>query len=115
MKIFGQSGTIRDYIYVSDLAAGIVSVLEMGHLSKTYNLGSGVGLSNMDVIEAISPLMKKIGYNIQVEHLPERTFDVKQNALESSKLQSHTGWKPLVNFIDGLHITLDWLRTIHND
>src|SRR6185369_621236 len=110
IKIFGQSGTIRDYIYVSDLAAGIVSALEKGHLSKTYNLGSGVGLSNMDVIGAISPLMKEIGCDFQVEHLPERTFDVKINVLDSTKLQAHTGWKPQVAFVDGLRFTLDWLR-----
>ncbi len=112
IKIFGQSGTIRDYIYVSDLATGIVSALEKGQLSKTYNLGSGVGLSNMDVIGAISPLMKEIGRNVQVEHLPERTFDVRQNVLDSTKLQAHTGWNPQVTFVDGLRRTFDWLRTI---
>ncbi len=53
IKIFGQRGTIRDYLYVSDLATGIVSALEYGHLSETYNLGSGIGLSNLDVIEVL--------------------------------------------------------------
>ncbi|MGZ8983216.1 MAG: NAD-dependent epimerase/dehydratase family protein [Methylotenera sp.] len=108
--IFGQSGTIRDYFYVSDLAAGIVSALERGLLSETYNLGSGVGLSNMDVIKAISPLMEAIGREVKVEHLPERTFDVKANVLDSTKLQKHTGWKPEVEFNDGLRRTREWLR-----
>lgn len=112
IKIFGQHGTIRDYIYVSDLATGIVSALEKGHLSKTYNLGSGVGLSNIDVISAILPLMREIGREVSVEHLPERAFDVKQNVLDSTKLQAHTGWKPQVAFVDGLRSTFDWLRTI---
>lgn len=112
IRIFGQSGTIRDYIYVSDLADGIVSALERGHLSMTYNLGSGVGFCNMDLIEAISPLMKEIGRDVQVEHLPERAFDVKQNVLDSTRLQAHTGWKPQVEFTDGLRRTFDWLRTI---
>jgi len=112
IRIFGLSGTVRDYIYVSDLAAGIVSALEKGHLSKTYNLGTGVGLSNMDVIEAISPLMMEIGRDVHVEKLPERTFDVKKNALDSTKLQGHTGWKPQIAFGDGLRLTCDWLRTI---
>lgn len=112
IRIFGQSGTIRDYIYVSDLAAGIVSALEKGHLSKAYNLGSGAGLSNMDVIEAILPLINETGRDVHVEHLPERTFDVRQNVLDSTKLQTHTGWKPQVTFADGLRRTFDWLRTI---
>lgn len=110
IKIFGQSGSVRDYIYVSDLAAGIVSALENGLLSETYNIGSGVGLSNMDVIKAITPLMEEIGCKVKVEHLPERTFDVRANVLDSTKLQTHTGWKLAVNFKDGLHFTRQWLK-----
>ena len=110
IKIFGQNGTIRDYIYVSDLASGIVSALEHGRLSETYNLGSGIGLSNLEVIEVFKPLMQEIGCEVQVENLPERAFDVKANVLDSSKLQEHTGWKLQVEFDDGLRRTREWLR-----
>lgn len=111
IKIFGQHGTVRDYLYVSDLASGIVNALEHGQLSETYNLGSGVGLSNADVIEAIKPLMRKIGCDVQVESLPERAFDVKANVLDSTKLKEHTGWRPQVKLEDGLVRTYEWLRT----
>jgi UDP-glucose 4-epimerase len=110
IKVFGQRGTLRDYLYVSDLAAGIVCALDKGRLSETYNLGSGVGRTNMDVIEAMSPLMKEIGWAIRIEHLPERVFDVHANVLDSTKLQEHTGWKPEVDFYKGLEMTRDWLR-----
>lgn len=111
IKIFGQCGTIRDYLYVSDMASGIVSALQYGRLSESYNLGSGVGLSNLNVVEAIEPLMRKIGCVINVEHLPERVFDVKANVLDITKLQAHTGWKPKVKFNDGVHRTYEWLST----
>ena len=113
VRIFGQRGTVRDYVYVSDLTAGIVSALERGRLAETYNLGSGVGRSNMDVIEAISPLMKEAGDNVRVENLPERAFDVKANVLDSGKLQKHTDWKPQVEFGEGLLRTRAWLRSFH--
>lgn len=112
IKIFGQYGTVRDYLYVSDLAAGIVSVLERGKLSETYNLGSGVGLSNSDVIEAFAPQLNEAGYKVRVENLPERAFDVQANVLDSIKLKVHTEWKPRVEFNDGLRLTYEWLRTI---
>lgn len=112
IKIFGQRGTIRDYLYVSDLASGIVSALEQGQLSETYNLGSGVGLNNADVIEAFKPLMQEIGRGVRVENLPERAFDVKANVLDSTKLRNQAGWKPQVKFEDGLRRTLEWLRAI---
>ena len=110
IKIFGQRGNMRDYLYVSDLASGIVAALEHGHLSETYNLGSGVGLNNLEVVKAFEPLMREIGCEAKIECMPERTFDVKRNVLDSTKLQAHTGWKLQVKFDDGLRITRDWLR-----
>jgi UDP-glucose 4-epimerase len=110
VKIFGQHGTIRDYLYVSDLAAGIVSALEHGVLSETYNLGSGIGRSNLEVIHSMAPLIHQAGGKMRVEHLPERVFDVRANVLDSSKLQEHTSWKPEIEFSEGLALTYEWLR-----
>lgn len=111
IKIFGQDGTVRDYIYVSDLASGIMGALEYGHMSETYNLGSGVGYSNKEVIQALSPQMKQLGFEVLVEHLPERPFDVKANVLDSTKLQTHTEWKPKIDLEEGLRLTSEWLRS----
>lgn len=110
IRIFGLRGTVRDYLYVSDLAAAIVRALEYGQVSETYNIGSGIGLSNMDVIEAMTPLINEIGFELHIEHLPERVFDVKTNVLDSTKLHKHTGWEPQIGFHEGLLLTRDWLR-----
>ncbi|WP_036303331.1 NAD-dependent epimerase/dehydratase family protein [Methylotenera sp. L2L1] len=115
IKIFGQNGTVRDYLYVSDLAAGIVSTLQHGNLSETYNLGSGLGVTNLDVIKAFELLINDDGYKVKVENLPERPFDVKANVLDSTKLQTHTGWKPNVDFMDGLRLTYEWLRLVKSE
>jgi UDP-glucose 4-epimerase len=115
VKVFGQTGTVRDYIYVSDLATGIVSALDRGLISETYNLGSGVGRSNMDVVRALTPLMQEIGASVNVQYYPERTFDVRTNVLDSTKLFDHTGWRPVVEFEDGLRRTREWLRQVLNE
>ncbi len=108
--IFGENGTIRDYIYVSDLAAGIVCALEDGHLFNTYNLGSGIGYCNSDIVAAFSPLLQQSGYDVRTEHLPKRLFDVKVNILDSSKLSLHTGWQRKVSLLEGLNMTYNWLK-----
>jgi UDP-glucose 4-epimerase len=107
--IFGERGTVRDYLYVSDLASGIVSALEHGHLSETYNIGSGVGLSNLDVVERIKSVLREIGCEVRIEHLPEREFDVKTNVLDATRLRTDTGWAPTVGFDEGLVSARDWL------
>lgn len=113
VRIFGLHGTIRDYLYVSDVASGIVSALLYGSLSETYNLGSGVGRTNREVIDAFVPLMQEIGFDVRVESLNERAFDVKANVLDSTRLQTQTGWRPQVGFDEGLRLTRDWLRNIN--
>ena len=44
ITVFGESGAIRDYIHVLDVAAGIVEALTAGIDGETYNIGSGIGL-----------------------------------------------------------------------
>ncbi len=109
IEIFGQTGAVRDYIYVSDLASGIVSALDYGHLSETYNIGSGVGLSNLEIVESLKPLMDELGHEVRIKNLSERAFDVRANVLDSTKLQINSGWKPLIKFNEGLILTRDWL------
>ncbi len=112
IQIFGQNGTIRDYLYIGDMAAGIVNGLLHGRQGEVYNLGSGIGLSNRDVIEAMAPLLQEIGCTVEVQCLPERPFDVKANVLDAGKLQRHTGWSPQTRFQDGLRLTREWLRSL---
>lgn len=110
IRIFGSHGSVRDYLHVADLADGIISALERGGAGQTYNLGSGMGRSNLDVVEAIRPLMKEIGCAVHAVHEPPRVFDVRDNVLDSSRLRNSTGWKPNVGFEEGLLRTRDWLR-----
>lgn len=110
IRIFGPQGSVRDYIHVADLAEGIVCALERGTSGETYNLGSGVGRSNLDVVESIIPLMKEIGCAVHTVHEPARVFDVHANILDSTKLRIRTGWKPSVSFEEGLLRTREWLR-----
>lgn len=109
VRIFGAQGAVRDYIHVRDIAASILAALERGESGEIYNVGSAIGRSNFDVIEAIKPMLAEIGCQVRTTHEAERPFDVRANVLDSAKLTDHTGWKPSVDFVDGLRRTRDWL------
>lgn len=115
VRIFGRNGTVRDYLHVRDLAMGILAALESGRLSETYNLGSGIGYTNLQVLELLSPMLANFGCRMLIEHFPERLFDVRANLLDSSKLSKDTGWMPKVEFLHGLVEMVDWLRMQHSD
>jgi UDP-glucose 4-epimerase len=108
LSLFGEHGTIRDYLHVQDMARGIVAALEQGSSGEIYNLGSGHGLSNLQVLDALRPLVAASGYELRVDILPPRPFDVPLSVLDSRKLSEHTGWQPRQKFRQALQQTWDW-------
>ena len=102
ISIFGAEGTIRDYVHVSDVASGIVAVLEHGSPGNAYNIGTGIGRSNLDVLRGLEPLAARAGLKVRSERLPARRFDVSANVLDSRKLTAISGWRPQIDFATGL-------------
>ena len=108
IDIFGEEGTIRDYLHINEMAAGIVAALIDGRPGEVYNLGSGEGHSNRHVVDLLMPLARAQGLTPEIRILAERPFDVKSNVLDSSKLCAHTGWQPSQSFNKSLQQTWDW-------
>jgi UDP-glucose 4-epimerase len=113
--IFGEYGTVRDYIYVSDVANGIIAASERGKPGSYYNIGSGVGRNNKEILDAIFPFAKSIGFEPRVKIMPSRQFDVPVNVLDSTKLTNETDWQALVSFEDGIRKTWNWLLQEYNN
>lgn len=108
LVLYGESEIMRDYLYVTDVVEGIVAVLEHGAPGSCYNIGSGVGRSNKDILDAIGALAKASGLEPHVTVRPPRVFDVKANVLDSAKLSNETGWKATVPFREGIKRTWNW-------
>jgi UDP-glucose 4-epimerase len=102
VEIYGAQGTVRDYIHVADVAAGIVAALERGKVGEIYNLGTGIGASNLDLLRLLESLAAADGFGVNVTHLPERPFDVAANVLDPAKLEAATGWQPAFPLAEGL-------------
>jgi UDP-glucose 4-epimerase len=102
IRIFGAEGTVRDYVHVSDVASGILAVLKQGESGHAYNIGTGVGRSNLDVLRDLEPFAARAGCAVRTELLPARRFDVPANVLEARKLSEVSGWRPQVAFAAGL-------------
>jgi len=102
ISLFGSEGTVRDYIHVDDVASGIVAVLERGASGGCYNVGTGQGRNNREVLDALAPLARRSGRRIEVQTLPPRKFDVPANVLDSGRLARESGWKPRIEFGEGI-------------
>ena len=106
IQIFGNDyptpdGTaIRDYIHVVDLAdahlRGLRYLLD-GGLTAAFNVGTGVGSSVKEVIDAVE---KVIGINIAQEVTPRRLGDVPSLVAEESKIRKTLKWEAKHSSID---------------
>jgi UDP-glucose 4-epimerase len=101
IKVFGTDyptpdGTaIRDYIHVEDLAEAHVLALrylEAGGDSDVFNLGTGVGSSVLDVINATE---KASGVRVPRELAPRRAGDPVRIFADNAKAQRVLGWQPV--------------------
>jgi len=99
-KLFGddyptKDGTcIRDYIHVLDLASAHILALEAlvsGHKSDVYNVGTGKGYSNLEVIKMAEKIS---GKKLKLKIGPRRPGDANELVADSTKIQKYLGWQP---------------------
>jgi len=88
-----RDGTcVRDYIHVSDLAAAHLLALDRTDTeSAAYNLGSGLGFTNREVIEAARAVT---GEPIPVHEEPRRPGDPAELVASQDKIRAELGWSP---------------------
>ena len=104
--IWGDGETIRDYIYVDDLAELAVSA-GLGKVCGVFNAGSGQGLSLNELSQCVRQVT---GYTLPAEYLPARGFDVPKVVLDIAAASSQFDWTPKVGMQEGLSRTWQALR-----
>lgn len=102
LTIFGDGGAIRDYIHVSDVAAGVVAALVKGIPGEIYNIGTGAGHSNTDIVHLVRSVLGAKQRKMEIRYLPTRGFDVAANVLDSTRLATVSGWRPTVSIEAGI-------------
>lgn len=106
IEIWGDGSVVRDYFYVGDAVAAMVKALTYEGDSRVFNIGSGVGYSLNEILDAIETLL---GVAVKRSYFPPRAFDVPVSVLDISNAEKFLDWKPQVPFVDGLSITTKWL------
>ena len=109
--IHGDGTQSRDFTYVdnavhANLLACKAPASEVS--GRVFNVATGV---RIDLNEMFLALKKLTGYPGEVKHGPDRPGDVKHSLADLSRAEKHLGYKPQVNFEEGLRRTIDWYRT----
>jgi dTDP-glucose 4,6-dehydratase len=107
LPVFKSSGNKREWIHVSDHCQAIDIILNKGIIGEAYNIGTGMEktITNIadDILEVlkISKKFKRI--------IPDRPGHDSRYLLDSSKIRK-LGWKPKINWKNGLTETVNWYK-----
>ena len=107
MEIWGDGTSIRDFLYIEDMLAALVCLIDLPHDNNTYNVGSGIGYSLNQLKEIIESVC---GKKLHAIYRPGRQIDVKTIVLDSSRLIKKTKWHPSVSLEQGIDFTWKWLK-----
>ena len=114
IPIYGKGENVRDWLFVNDHARAIDTIFHGGNNGETYNIGGNNEWSNIDLIHALCKIMdKKLGRAEGesaklITFVKDRAGHDLRYAIDSSKLQRELGWKPSLQFEEGLEKTVDW-------
>ena len=103
--VWGNGEQIRNWTHVDDIVSGTILAAEKIDDGTAINLGT---MERTRVIDAVQEVLSYTGHDAQIELHPEMPTGpmnrVADNALASRLLE----WSPQVNFVDGLHRTIEW-------
>ena len=114
IPVYGKGENIRDWLFVEDHAVAIDVIFHYGKNGDTYNIGGHNEWKNIDLIHLLCDIMdKKLNREAGacrklITYVKDRAGHDARYAIDSSKLQRELGWKPSLQFEEGLERTVDW-------
>lgn len=107
VDIWGDGTVVRDYVYIGDVADALVRALDHDGAERIFNIGSGSGISLNGVLDTIEEV---VGAPCERRYHAARAFDVPANVLSIERAVAHFGWRPRMEFVDGVRRFAAWLR-----
>ena len=114
LPVYGKGLNIRDWLYVEDHVRAIDVVFHSGKIGDTYNIGGFNEWTNIDLIKVICKSMdkrlgrKKGASEKLITYVTDRAGHDMRYAIDSTKLSEELGWKPSLQFEEGIEKTIGW-------
>jgi len=114
IPVYGKGENIRDWLFVEDHANAIDLIFHQGITGETYNIGGHNEWKNIDLIHLLcriidEKLKRPAGTSAgQITFVKDRAGHDLRYAIDSAKIQRELGWKPSLQFEEGLEKTVDW-------
>jgi UDP-N-acetylglucosamine/UDP-N-acetyl-alpha-D-glucosaminouronate 4-epimerase len=108
--IFGDGKQSRDFTYVANIVAGnLLAASVPDAAGKTFNIACGEKLDLLDLVAAIN---RVLGTKIEPIFDPPRAGDVRDSLADISLASKVLGYRPVVDFDEGLRRSIDYYRSL---
>lgn len=106
--IYGDGSSVRDYIYVDDIASAVLAACQYRQDAEheTFNVGSGEPTTLSKLAEIC---LEITGYDGEIRYEPDRGFDATTNFLDISAAAEKLGWHAQIPLHSGIALTWEWL------
>ena len=114
LPIYGKGENVRDWLYVEDHARAIDTIFHKGKIGDTYNIGGFNEWKNIDIVRLLCQVMdrklnREPGTSEQlIKFVKDRAGHDLRYAIDATKLTNELGWKPSLQFEEGIDKTVDW-------
>jgi dTDP-glucose 4,6-dehydratase len=114
LPVYGKGENVRDWLYVVDHARAIDTVFHKGKVGETYNIGGFNEWRNIDIVHLLCRIIdhklnRPEGTSAQlITFVTDRAGHDLRYAIDASKIMNELGWKPSLQFEEGLEKTVDW-------
>jgi dTDP-glucose 4,6-dehydratase len=107
LPVYGDGRQMREYQYVLDHCEAIDLVLHRGRVGEIYNVGTGVELENMAMIEILLDALDRP--RSLIRHVTDRPGHDRRYSLDISKITA-LGWEPDHTAEEAIAKTAAWYR-----
>jgi UDP-glucose 4-epimerase len=108
--IYGDGRQTRDFVFVEDVAAANLAVARASALPhRRYNIGIGVEVSVLELLDAVAAAAGTSGNGIQPRFAPARHGEIRRSCLAIDRAAAELHLGPMTSLADGLGSTLQWL------
>ncbi len=113
LPVYGNGSNVRDWLFVEDHARALLTLLDHGRPGETYNVGARAERTNLATVERICDVLDRLQPAAQprrslITFVADRPGHDQRYAIDPTKLEHETGWRPLVDFEQGIERTVRW-------
>lgn len=105
ISVKGSNDRFRDFVYIDDVVSAVVKSLTITEGYHFFNVSTGKATTVEKVIDCI---IQNLPYEISVEYLEGTPGDQFGIYGDNHKIMDCLGWKPLVEFEDGMKRMIEW-------